>query len=86
MRLPAMAGAALDDNLPRLYPGDGFVEDQIDLARAASSPPAIPVAGCAPPVSAATNACTDLGAVSRGTPALFFYQVRAFCDPASEGP
>jgi len=30
--------------------------------------------------------CTDLGAISRDAPAVFFYQVRAYCDALTEGP
>jgi hypothetical protein len=52
----------------------------------ASQPPAMGVTGCSAPAPAPSNACTDLGAVSRDAPAVFYYQVRASCDAASEGP
>jgi hypothetical protein len=58
----------------------------IDLARQASQPPAMGVAACSAPAPAPGNACTDFGAVSRGAPTVFFYQVRASCDALSEGP
>ena len=32
------------------------------------------------------STCTDLGAVSRSAPSVFFYQVRAYCDAANGGP
>ena len=41
---------------------------------------------CAVPMPAGTNACTDAGAVPRGSPARFFYQARTYCDAATEGP
>jgi hypothetical protein len=58
----------------------------IPLARQSSSPPAIPVDGCAVPAPATGPACTDHCAVSRGDPTLFFYQVRTCCDASNEGP
>ena len=58
----------------------------IPSARQTSSPPATPVAGCSVPSPASGNACTDVGAVSRGTPTMFFYQVHSYCDAKSEGP
>ena len=61
-------------------------KDDIDLARQSSSPPAIPVAGCAVPTPAAGVTCTDVGAVSRDPSRPFFYQVRAYCDAVTEGP
>jgi len=59
---------------------------QIPQARQAGSPPAIGVAGCAVPAPTATATCVDLGAIGRDAPAVFFYQVRAYCDDATEGP
>jgi hypothetical protein len=59
-------------------------KEEIDLARQASVPPAIPV--CAAPNPAMTTECVDPGAVPRGMPAHFFYQVRVYCDPDTEGP
>ena len=61
-------------------------KDEIDLARQANQPPAVPVVGCATPSPASGSSCTDVGGVSRGVPTIFFYQVRAFCDPLAEGP
>jgi hypothetical protein len=64
----------------------GAHHEDIDLARQASQPPAMGVAGCSAPAPAPGNACTDFGAISRGAPTVFFYQVRAACDALSEGP
>jgi hypothetical protein len=64
-----------------------YVTDKVDIdrARLSSSPPAVPVAGCAPPASAGGPACADLLAVPRAGN-LFHYQVRAFCTAGAEGP
>jgi hypothetical protein len=61
-------------------------KEEISQARQSSSPPAIPVAGCAVPSAATAAACTDQGAVSRNAPACFFYQIRTYCDASNEGP
>ncbi len=60
-------------------------KQEIELARQASAPPAIPVPGCAVP-NPASGSCTDTGGVSRGAPSHVFYQVRDFCDATTEGP
>lgn len=44
----------------------------IELARLATAPPAVGVAGCSSPSPAPSNACTDIGAVARGT--RLYYQ------------
>ncbi len=44
------------------------------------------VAACAVPEPAGAPACIDRGAVSRAAPAVFFYQLRAYCDRNTEGP
>ena len=61
-------------------------KEDIALARQTSSPPAVPVAGCAAPAPAAGLTCTDIGAVSRDPSLPFFYQARAFCDATTEAP
>jgi hypothetical protein len=61
-------------------------KDEIPQARQSSSPPGMPVAGCAVPSPATAAACTDQGAVSRDGPTSFFYQVRTYCDASDEGP
>ena len=64
-----------------------YVSDkrEIDLARAASAPPAIGVLGCSPPAPTLSSDCRDVGAIPR-TPQTLFYQVRAACGASSEGP
>ena len=62
------------------------VKSEIDLARQSSSPPAVGVTGCSVPNPSISSTCIDGGAVSRDSPTIFFYQVRAFCDELSEGP
>ena len=64
-----------------------YVTDKadIDLARLSGLPIAIGVAGCSPPDPAVNPSCADQGAILR-TPALFFYQVRAYCGGYEEGP
>lgn len=59
---------------------------KIPLARQASQPPALPVVGCATPTPAGGTSCIDAGGVGRGSPAVFFYQVRASCSATEEGP
>jgi len=61
-------------------------KEDIPLARQASSPPAIAVAGCAVPAPAMGLTCSDVGAISRDPSLAFFYQARAFCDATTEGP
>jgi hypothetical protein len=61
-------------------------KEEIPQARQSSSPPAIPVTGCAVPSPATATACTDQGAVSRDAPTAFFYQIRTYCDALNEGP
>ena len=58
----------------------------IDRARQATQPPAVPVLACAAPSPTVVARCTDVGAVPRGAPGSFFYQVRAFCNATTEGP
>ena len=59
------------------------------LARSAAAGAAfaaVGVVGCSSPVPAGTTTCTDVGGVPRGARAVFFYQVRCYCDAANEGP
>jgi hypothetical protein len=59
---------------------------QVPFARQLDSPPAVAVAGCGVPSPSPAASCTDVGAVGRSSPAVFFYQVRVYCDPLNEGP
>jgi hypothetical protein len=61
-------------------------KEDLPFARQSSAPPAIPVSGCAVPSPASGTVCIDAGAVSRDPVLPFFYQVRVYCDPATEGP
>ena len=62
------------------------LKTDVPRARQATAPPAVAVARCAVPSQAAGTTCSDPGAVSRGTPATFFYQVHTYCDATTEGP
>ena len=64
-------------------------KQQIPMANQANqqpSGPAIAVSGCAVPAPAPGPTCSDVGAVSRGAPTIFFYQAHAYCDATTEGP
>jgi serine/threonine-protein kinase len=60
-------------------------KDAIPLARQSSAPPANPVLNCVPKPAPSTI-CTDVGAVAREAPTLYFYQARSSCADSSEGP